>query len=152
MQDTGQKITIIETNIDDMTPQVYEYVMDKLFEAGALDVFLTQVIMKKSRPGVILTVLCNENKREDLIKIILKETTSIGVRFYEAGRRTLEREVKTIETEFGKVNIKIAKLNDNLVKIIPEYEECKKIAKRLNLPLIEVIKNLKNQIEVKVKK
>ncbi|MBI5195904.1 MAG: nickel pincer cofactor biosynthesis protein LarC [Nitrospirae bacterium] len=136
----GQGVTIIETNIDDMNPQVYEYVMERLFKAGALDVFLTQVIMKKDRPGIVLTVLCSADKKEGLIKIILKETTSIGVRFYEADRITLQREIKTVKTEFGNVRVKISKLGNEILKSAPEYEDCKKIAEKLNKPLIEVMK------------
>ena len=139
----GQRgVTVIETNIDDMNPQIYEHVMEILFKAGALDAFLTQVIMKKGRPGVKLTVLCTKDKKEALMKIILKETTSIGLRFYEAGRKTLEREIKTITTDFGKVKVKISKLGDNIIKITPEYEDCKIIARKLNLPLAEVMKKL----------
>src|SRR4030042_6364518 len=99
----GQIITVIEANIDDMNPQIYEYVMEKLFKKGALDVFLTQIIMKKGRPGIRLTVLCKETEIEQLIKIILTETTTIGLRFHEVKRRVLHREIKYGDTEFGKV-------------------------------------------------
>ena len=80
------KETIIETNIDDMNPQVYGYVMERLFASGALDVFLTQIIMKKGRPGILLTVLCREEQRADIVDILFRETTTIGLRFYEASR------------------------------------------------------------------
>jgi len=136
-------VTIIEANIDDMNPQIYEYVMEKLFKAGALDVFLTQVIMKKGRPGVKLTVLCREKDREELIKIITKETTTIGLRFYDVQRRVLQREVKLIDTEFGKVRVKFSKFGNEILKVTPEYEDCKRIAKKLKLPLIEVMRKLK---------
>ncbi len=142
MHDKEQRITIIETNIDDMNPQVYEYVMERLFKAGALDVFLTQVIMKKGRPGIVLTALCSADKKEDLIKIILKETTSIGVRFYEADRVTLEREIKTVKTKFGHVRVKVSKLGNEILKSAPEYDDCKKIAEKLKKPLIEVMKKM----------
>ncbi|MDP3296394.1 MAG: nickel pincer cofactor biosynthesis protein LarC [Thermodesulfovibrionia bacterium] len=137
-----QKITIIETNIDDMNPQIYEYIMEKLFKAGALDVFLTQVIMKKGRPGIKLTALCSEDKRDELIEIILKETTSIGVRFYETQRKILQRTIESVDTKFGKIKVKISRLGADMVKITPEYEDCKKIAKKFNIPLIEVIKSV----------
>ena len=135
-----QKITIIETNIDDMNPQIYEYVMERLFKAGALDVFLTQIIMKKGRPGIKLTVLCSNDKKEDLMRIILKETTSIGLRFYEVGRRTLDRQIRAVNTKFGKIKVKISDLGDDIIKYTPEYEDCRKIAKKLNVPLLDVIK------------
>ncbi len=133
-------ISIIETNIDDMNPQVYEYVMDKLFKTGALDVFLTQVVMKKGRPGIKLTVLCSEDKRGKLIDIILKETTSIGLRFYKAERKILQREIKSVKTKFGNVRVKTSQLDKAIRKISPEYEDCKKIAKKFNIPLFEVMK------------
>ncbi|MGQ9571289.1 MAG: nickel pincer cofactor biosynthesis protein LarC [Thermodesulfovibrionales bacterium] len=144
------KITLIEANIDDMNPQVYEYVMEKLFEKGALDVFLTQVIMKKGRPGIKLTVLCNESDRDLLIKTILNETTTIGVRFYNnVDRVMLEREIRELDTEFGKVRIKISRLGKELLKASPEYEDCKKIAKRTGIPLVDVIRRITTQINDK---
>ena len=141
-QGTEKGITVIETNIDDMNPQVYEYVMEKLFRAGAFDVFLTQIIMKKGRPGVKLTVLCGDDKKKNLIKIILKETTSIGLRFYEAQRKTLHREIKSVNTKLGKINVKISKLGKDILKITPEYRDCKKIAKKFDIPLFEVYKEV----------
>jgi uncharacterized protein (TIGR00299 family) protein len=143
-QSTEDRIIIIETNIDDMTPQIYEYVMEQLFKAGALDVLLTQVIMKKGRPGIKFTVLCSDDKKEGLMKIMLRETTSIGLRFYEAQRRTLHREVISVETEFGKINVKISRLGDDTLRVTPEYEDCKKIAKKLNVPLLEVYKKVES--------
>lgn len=135
-------VTVIETNIDDMNPQIYEYVMKKLFKAGALDVFLEQVIMKRGRPGVKLTVLCVDEKKEDLMKILLGETTTIGLRFYDVKRRTLEREIRAVKTKFGKINVKISKLGKDILKSTPEYRECRKIAKKHNIPLIDVYKEV----------
>ncbi|MCG2709928.1 MAG: nickel pincer cofactor biosynthesis protein LarC [Thermodesulfovibrionales bacterium] len=142
---SDEKVTVIETTIDDMNPQIYEYVMERLFKAGALDVYLTQLIMKKGRPGIKLTVLCNSNEKEKMMKIIFEETTTIGLRFYEAGRQTLEREIKEINTALGKVKIKVSKLGSDIIKITPEYEDCKKLAKKLNMPLIEVMERVKSQ-------
>ncbi|MEW6068657.1 MAG: nickel pincer cofactor biosynthesis protein LarC [Nitrospirota bacterium] len=136
-----EKIIVIEFNIDDMNPQIYEYVMEKLFKTGALDVYLTQVIMKKGRPGIKLTVLCDEKQRENLIRVILLETSTIGLRFYEVSRKVLHREIKEVETEFGKMKMKLSRLDD-ILKTSPEYEDCKKIAKKLNIPLIEIIKKM----------
>ena len=135
-------VTIIETNIDDMNPQVYEYVLEKMFEAGALDVFLTQIIMKKGRPGIKLTILCSKDKKNSLINIVLKETTSIGVRFYRADRKILQRDIKSKNTEYGKVRVKTSQLGKDIKKASPEYEDCKKIAEKFNIPLIEVIKTI----------
>jgi len=138
-----EKVTVIETNIDDMNPQIFEYIMEKLYNAGALDIYFTQVIMKKGRPGVLMTLLCNEEQKEDLIKLVLRETSTIGLRFYEMKRRVLQREIKTIDTEFGKVRIKFSRHGDDILKAAPEYEDCKIIAKKYDIPLIEVIKKLK---------
>jgi uncharacterized protein (TIGR00299 family) protein len=138
-----ERITVIETNIDDMNPQIYGYVMEKLFQAGALDVFLTQVLMKKGRFGIKLTVLCGEAEREVLIKIIMKETTSIGLRFYEVNRVVLQRETKLVDSEFGKVRVKFSRLEGKILKANPEYEDCKRIAKKLKIPLIEVMEKIK---------
>ena len=138
-----EKVFVIETCIDDMNPQIYEYVMERLFKAGALDVYLTHILMKKGRPGIKLTSICNENLKEELIKIVLKETSTIGLRFYETKRKVLQREIKMIDTEFGKVRVKVSKLGDEILKITPEYEDCKRIAKKLNIPLIEVMKKVR---------
>mgnify|MGYP001584883687 CR=1 FL=1 len=135
-------VTVIETNVDDMNPQVYEYVMERLFKAGALDVYLAQIIMKKGRPGIKLSVLCNDSDKENLMKIMFEETTTIGLRFYSVGRKTLDREIKKLNTKFGKINLKFSKLGDKAVRTTPEYEDCKRLAKKLNLPLLEVIKSV----------
>lgn len=140
---TEDPVTVIETNIDDMNPQVYEYVMERLFKAGALDVFLTQIIMKKGRPGLKLSVLCNESVQEDLMNIILTETTSIGLRFYRVGRKVLRREIRPVQTKYGSVNVKIARLGNKKQKASVEYEDCRKIAKKFNVPLLEVMKAIR---------
>jgi uncharacterized protein (TIGR00299 family) protein len=139
---TNDGVVVIETNIDDMNPQVYEYVMDKLFKKGALDVFLTQVIMKKGRPGITLTALCHDNKKNALIDIILRETTSIGVRFYRAERKVLSRDVRRVKTGYGTVNVKISRLNKDKSRTSVEYEDCKKIAKKFDIPLLEVMNTI----------
>jgi len=132
-------VTVIETNIDDMNPQIYEYLIDELFSRGALDVWLTQVIMKKTRPAVVLSVLCNREKRDDLAAVILKETTSLGVRYFETQRVTMQREVQTVPSKYGTVRVKTARLGKVLVKSAPEFEDCRKIAKETSLPLREII-------------
>lgn len=134
------EIAVIETNIDDMNPEVYEYVMDMLFKAGALDICLTHIIMKKGRPAVKLTVLSEKAKKDKIISIILKETTSIGLRFYNAGRKVLQREIKKVKTKYGVIRVKESRLGDEIVKISPECEDCRKIAKKSGLPLIEIMK------------
>jgi len=140
-QGTEEAITVIETNIDDMNPQVYEYVMEKMLKAGALDVFLTQIIMKKGRPGIKLSVLCNEDRKDAMSEIILKETTSIGLRFYRADRKTLQRDIVSLDTQYGRVRVKKSLLGKEIQKASPEYEDCRKIAKKFNIPLLEVLKS-----------
>lgn len=141
-----ENVTVIETNIDDMNPQIYEHAMQRLFDSGALDVYLTQIIMKKSRPGVKLTVLCNNEIKEGLMKIILRETTAIGLRFYETGRRTLEREIKEINTKLGKIRVKVSRLNNEIIHAMPEYEDCKKLAKKFKMPLLRVMQEINSQV------
>ncbi len=136
-------VMVIETNIDDMNPQIYEYAMDKLFRAGALDVFLTPIIMKKGRPGITLSVICNEKEKDCLIDIILKETTSIGVRYYKTERKILKRQIKKKKTKYGTINVKVSQMDKKGRKISIEYEDCKKIAEKYNIPLVEVMKMMR---------
>ncbi len=145
-------VTVIETNIDDMNPQIYEYLMDELFSRGALDVYLTQVIMKKTRPAVKLSVLCESDKKNDLIDIILKETTSIGVRYFETQRVTMDREVKEFSIKYGKVRLKTSRMGKSLVKCSPEFEDCRKIAQETGLPLREIIDEVQSSAQRKGKR
>jgi len=145
-----ETVTIIEANIDDMNPQVYEYVMEKLFEQGALDVFLTPVIMKKSRPGVLLTVLCKNDQRSEMCETILKETTTIGVRFYEAGRVTMQRKIMRVKTRYGDIRIKQSTLGD-IRRCTPEYEDCKKMAKEQNAALHDILAETQRAAELQMK-
>ena len=139
----SEGITVIETNIDDMNPQIYEHLMDRLFKAGALDVFLTQLIMKKGRPAVMLSALCPEEKTAVMADIILRETTTLGVRFHRAERMTLKRKTETINTEFGKIRVKTAYSDKGLSKSAPEYDDLRRAARKRGLPLIEVEKRVK---------
>jgi len=145
MAQLSSKVTVVETNIDDMSPQIYEYVMERLFGAGALDVYLTQVIMKKGRPGVILSVLCDEDKKSDVVDILFQETTTIGVRFYETSRIVLERKVEKRATEFGSVRVKISGLRGKAFTASPEYEDCKRIAQKHKVPLRDVLHRLSGE-------
>jgi uncharacterized protein (TIGR00299 family) protein len=137
---SGDAVTVLETNIDDMSPQIFEYVMERLLEEGALDVYLSNVIMKKSRPAVKMTVLCPEEKRRELEEIIFNETTTLGLRFWRAERSVLERSVRKLDTVFGPIRIKEATLNDKTLRITPEYDDCRKAAKKHKAPLSEVIR------------
>ncbi len=143
-----ESIVVIESNIDDMNPQIYEHLIDALFSAGARDVYLTSIIMKKTRPGIKLSVLCDAERKNDLIEIILKETTTIGIRYYEAGRMTMNRTHHTIRTKYGKIAVKKSRLKD-ISKIMPEYETCRKIAREKGVPLAEVMEAAQKKLRKK---
>lgn len=128
------KLVLLETNLDDTTPQVLGFVMDKAFERGALDCWFTPIQMKKNRPATMISILCEAEKRDNLIELLYLETTTLGVRISEIGRECLDREFVKIETKFGKVNCKLGKLNGKIVNVMPEYEDVKKIAIEKNLP------------------
>ncbi|MEW6207868.1 MAG: nickel pincer cofactor biosynthesis protein LarC [Acidobacteriota bacterium] len=131
-------VMVIETNIDDMNPQGYGFVMQKAFEAGALDVFMTPTQMKKNRPGVLLTVLCKREQLDPIAELLMTETTTLGVRYYEARRRVAERIVETVETEYGAIRIKVARSGARTLHFQPEYEDCAQAARQANVSLIEV--------------
>lgn len=139
---TAETVTVIETNIDDMNPHMYENVIGKLFKAGALDVFLENIIMKKGRPAVKLTVIAEVKDVEELTDIIFEETTTIGLRFYRAQRKTLERTIKKIKTKYGDVRIKVSALKGKVVNMSPEYEDIKKIAKKTGIPIKKIAEEI----------
>jgi hypothetical protein len=130
---------LIETNIDDMNPQVYDYLTDKLMQQGAQDAYLTPIIMKKGRPAVLLSVLTDTSRTDRLIDAIFRETTSIGVRVQEVGRKKLSREIREIDTTYGTITIKISRRGEEILTVTPEYEDCKKIAEEKRVPLKTVI-------------
>jgi len=133
-----ETLTIIETNIDDMNPQAYGFVMERAFELGALDVFMVPAQMKKDRPGVLLTVLSKPETADAIIDMLLIQTTTLGVRYYEAKRRSLERTIETIDTEYGRVRIKVARDGARTLHFQPEYDDCARLAIESGAPLIEV--------------
>lgn len=135
-------IIVIETNIDDMNPEVLGYTMERLFDDGALDVCFFPVFMKKNRPGNMLQVLCHEKNRENLIRRILSETTSLGVRYYEAQRRMLAREKVFVTTSLGRIQVKRVRDSFGGVRIVPEYEICKKIARKNRIPILTVYEKI----------
>lgn len=131
-------VDIIETNVDDMSPEITGYVTTQLFANGALDVFLTPVFMKKSRPATQITVLCPTDHRDKLVELLLTETTTFGVRFSAADRIKLRREFVKVETQWGAIQAKCGYLNGALIKTVPEYEDCKRLAEQNNVPLQRV--------------
>ncbi|OGV98966.1 MAG: TIGR00299 family protein [Nitrospinae bacterium RIFCSPLOWO2_02_FULL_39_110] len=140
-------VIVIESNIDDMNPQFYDHIIDRLFEGGALDVFLTPVIMKKSRSAVKITILSPNDKLSRLIDILFKETTSFGLRTYRVERIKLEREIKIIETGYGNVKVKLGMREGEVVAIAPEYEDCKRIAIESGESIKEVYEKIKSTAE-----
>jgi uncharacterized protein (TIGR00299 family) protein len=132
-------ISVIETNLDDMSPQIYGYFVDRALAAGALDVFSTSVLMKKNRPGQLVTLLCEHANLSRLMDLIFRETTTIGLRTYEVRRKTLDRELIPIATSFGEVRVKVSRMNGSVLNATPEYEDCQRIAAARGIPLKEVI-------------
>ena len=139
--ETGGRETVVqlETTIDDMSPQLYEPLMERLLEAGALDVFLIPVIMKRSRPGVVLTVVAEPSRVGELSTILFEESTTIGVRWTESQRTRLERELVTLPTAYGPVQFKLSRLGGKLVTVTPEFSEVTRIAREKGLPVREVL-------------
>lgn len=140
---------VIETNIDDMNPQVYDYLIEKLMQQGAHDVYLTPIIMKKGRPAILLSVLTDKIKSDAVLDTIFRETTSIGVRIREVGRKKLTREIREVETIYGKIRLKMSKRGDEVLTVTPEYEDCRKIAEERQIPLKQVQEEAKNQFSRK---
>ncbi|MDJ0509469.1 MAG: DUF111 family protein [Crocosphaera sp.] len=135
---------MLETQIDDLSPQVFGYLFEVLLNAGALDVFTQSVMMKKSRPGVLLTVICPVNKIEVCEGILFKETTTLGIRQRIQKRSILDREIKTVNTKYGEIRVKIASQGKGekktIINVQPEYEDCAAIARKFNQPLMAIQK------------
>ncbi len=129
------RISILETCIDDMNPELFGYLMDRLFADGALDVYWIPVYMKKNRPGTMLQVLCKLDDKDHLIRRILSETTTLGVRHYESRRWLLWRDRYEVKTTYGDIPVKRVKDPHGNIRIVPEYDVCKKIAREQNIPL-----------------
>ncbi len=130
-----EQLLVLETNIDDLNPEWYEHVMEQLFTAGARDVFLSPIQMKKNRPGIFLWVLCDPKDQGQLSDIIFNETSTLGVRAYPVDRLALRREQQEVQTEYGTVRVKIAYPPNGQVNVAPEYDDCKHLAQENNIPL-----------------
>ncbi len=133
---------LIECNIDDMNPEWYELIMEKLFLAGAQDVFLTNIIMKKSRPGIKLSVLCAQTKLDELENILLTESTSLGLRVFPVQKTILERKAYILQTKFGKVRIKSTYLNGEIIRQKPEYDDCKKLSLETGESITQIMREI----------
>lgn len=132
---SSEVVTVIETAVDDLTPQLAGYAMDQLFAAGALDVTVTPVLMKKNRPGHLFTVLCARTDAQALSTLLLRETTTLGVRLREEQRQSLQRRFAAVHTPWGDVRVKLGYLNGVLTNIGPEFEDCRRIAEERKIPL-----------------
>jgi uncharacterized protein (TIGR00299 family) protein len=142
---SSETVTVLEANLDDLNPQVFGYVMDRLLEEGALDAFGMPVQMKKSRPGTLLTVLCKPEDSSKLTQIIFTETTTLGVRRRDEVRQTLARRWENVRTQWGQVRIKIASMNGTVTNYAPEYEDCRRIAAEQHVPLKTVMQEATRQ-------
>jgi len=130
-----QRLVLIETNLDNMSPELFGHLMDRLFAAGALDVFYTPVVMKKSRPATEVSVLAEPALTDSLSEILFRETTTLGVRVIEVARRCLDREWRAVETAYGTIRVKVGRLGSEVVNAAPEYEDCRKAAQEHGVPL-----------------
>jgi hypothetical protein len=136
---SNERITVLEANLDDLSPQVLAYAMERLLAEGALDVFSVPVQMKKSRSGVLLTVLAKTEDANRLTKLIFAETTTLGVRRRDEQRQTLSRRWESVDTTWGPVRIKIASMNGSISNYAPEYEDCRTLAEAHHVPLKQVM-------------
>src|SRR5262245_23062987 len=135
---TGDRVTVLECEIDDMNPQIFGVVMERLYAAGALEVFYTPVQMKKNRPGTLLTVVAAPDRRPHLTEVIFSETTTIGLRHYEVDRECLQREIVTVETPIGPVRFKVARHHGRVVNATPEFDDCVALARAHQLSVKDV--------------
>jgi uncharacterized protein (TIGR00299 family) protein len=134
----SEKLLLLETNLDDASPQIVGHLMELAFQRGALDCYFTPVQMKKNRPGVLVSILCRPTEREALTALLFAETTTLGVRSHEVERRALAREFVTVETRYGAIKMKVARFDGRIVNAAPEYEDCRAAAAKHNVPLRDV--------------
>jgi uncharacterized protein (DUF111 family) len=134
----NEQLLSIETNIDDISPQILGYVMDRAFELGALDCWFTPIQMKKNRPATMVSILCEPGRREALTDLLYRETSTLGVRVREVDRECLPREIVKVSTEFGVVDVKIARRGHEIMNAMPEYEQVKEIARERGVALLVV--------------
>jgi len=142
VSESGHTALHLECNIDDMNPEFFEYISERLFTSGASDVFLSNIIMKKGRPGVVLNVICETGKADAVKNIIFTESTSLGIRTFPFRKDTLVRKFEKIQTIYGDVNIKRSFYNEKEVSCKPEYDDCRRIASDSGIPLKEVYNNI----------
>jgi len=142
---------LVETNIDDMNPEYYDYIMDRLFSQGALDVFLTPIQMKKNRPAHMLSIIVYEQNLKEILEVLFSESTTLGVRIREIKRLKLAQRSFIAETRYGKIKVKVGIVKGIIKNVAPEYEDCKKMAKQHQVPLKEVYEEVKKVAYNKLK-
>ncbi|MFA5073561.1 MAG: nickel pincer cofactor biosynthesis protein LarC [Nitrospirota bacterium] len=140
---TEDTSSIIETAIDDMNPQIYDSVIQKMLDQGAQDAYLTPIIMKKGRPGILLTVLADASKIDSLLDILFRETTSIGARMHSVERKKLQREIRSVETQYGTIRMKVSMRGNAILTVTPEYEDCRAIAEKQGTPIKQLMEEAK---------
>jgi uncharacterized protein (TIGR00299 family) protein len=140
-----ERVVVIETNIDDMNPQIYDYVMEKLLAMEVLEVFITPILMKKNRPGHLLTVICPSEKLPSVAKSLFKETTTLGLRWREEEREKADRETLPLRTKYGRIRFKLARWEGKVVNLSPEYEDCKRLALEKGVPLKEIFEEARKE-------
>ena len=146
----GHKVVLVETNIDDMNPEFYDHIMDSLYSAGALDVYLTSIQMKKNRPAVKISVLVPPAKREAVSHILLTETSTFGIRFTEMDRVVLDRQSMDVQTPYGKIAVKVGSLDGQVIHFSPEYDMCKQVALKKKIPVKTVYDTVLRMAEKKL--
>jgi uncharacterized protein (DUF111 family) len=134
-----QSVVVIEAEIDDMNPQIFGVLMDRLLAEGALDVFYTPIQMKKNRPGTLLTIVASPDAREQLTAIVFRESTTIGVRYREMQREVLDREVIAVDTPLGEIRFKVARREGRILNASPEFDDCVRVAGERDVPLKDVL-------------
>jgi hypothetical protein len=135
---TLDRLAVLETNLDDLNPEIYPYVIESLFAAGALDVILTPILMKKNRPGTQIQVLCEPSVIDSMRSILFRETTTLGIKQILVDRYSLPRTIREVETPYGKIRVKIAEFSPNLKKISPEFEDCRRAAQEHGIPITQI--------------
>ena len=136
-----EQAAVIETNIDDMNPQMYDYLIEKFLKMGVMDIFLTAVQMKKNRSGTLLTIICQPHRVAEISDVLLRETTTIGLRWRIDNRIKAHRTIQAIQTQYGAINFKVAKIGHRTINVAPEYEDCKRAALKSGVPLKQVMED-----------
>jgi len=138
-----EQVAVIETNIDDMNPQMYDYLIKKILKMGAMDIFLTPVQMKKNRSGTLVTIICQPQRVDEFSDFLLRETTTIGLRWRIDNRIKAHRTIQVIQTQYGAINFKVAKIGHRTINVAPEYEDCKRAALESGVPLKQVMDDVR---------